>query len=224
MKKIRYRKIQTQVDKWKLTFCKNEVNDQIDKLIGQIVITMSTIAEFRDMYTAGHQKKVSELSVEIAKEMKLPEDRIHAVNVAGLLHDIGKISVPSEILTKPSKLIVPEFDIIKNHVEIGYEILKNIDFPWAIADIVSQHHERLNGSGYPYKLLDSQIYLEAKIIAVADVFDAMSSHRPYRAGLGLEVTMNELISGKGILYDSDVVDAFCSVIKKRELNNADIFL
>lgn len=213
VKNRRYRKVSDSTN----TLSKSNV------LIEQIVQSMSSITETRDMYTAGHQKKVSELSVEIAKAMGLPHDIITAVRVAGLLHDIGKISVPSEILTKPSKLIKPEFEIIKNHVEIGYEILKNIDFPWPIAEIVRQHHERVDGTGYPRRLTGDEISLEAKIIAVADVVDAMSSHRPYRPGLGLSLTLDELITNKGKAYDPDVVDACLNVFKINEFSNTGNF-
>jgi len=183
-------------------------------LLGSIT-TMASIVEMRDPYTAGHQRRVAELAVAIANELKLPEEQVEGVHLAGVVHDIGKIRVPAEILSKPGKLSVLEFGIIKEHSQSGYEILKNIDFPWPIAKIVLQHHERMDGSGYPQGLKGDQILLEARILAVADVVEAITSHRPYRPGLGLEVALEEITHSRGILYDPQVVDACLAVFREQ---------
>ena len=139
--------------------------------------------------------------------MSLPQDQIKGIRVAGLVHDIGKMSIPAEILAKPSKLSETEFDLIKAHPQAAYDILKSIDFPWPVADIILQHHERLDGSGYPKGIKDGDILLEARIIAVADVVEAMSSHRPYRPALGTDKALEEIEKNKGTLYDPEAVDA-----------------
>ncbi len=162
--------------------------------------------EIRDPYTAGHQRRVSELACALAKEMGMPSEELQAIKVAGDIHDIGKISVPVEILGRPSKLNEVEFGLIKTHPQVGYDILKNIDFPWPVPQIVLQHHERIDGSGYPSGLKGEEILLEARIIAVADTVEAMASHRPYRPALGIEKALAEIMKFKGILYDSEVVD------------------
>jgi putative nucleotidyltransferase with HDIG domain len=167
---------------------------------------MSVTIEMRDPYTAGHQRRVSKLACAIAREIGLPETQIEGIRMAGEIHDIGKIYVPAEILSKPSKLTDIEFTIIKTHSQVGYDILKNIEFPWPIADIVVQHHERLDGSGYPAHLKGDAILLEANIIIVADVVEAMSSHRPYRPSHGIDKAIAEITQNKGILYDAAVVD------------------
>ena len=171
-----------------------------------VIDTLAMTVEKRDPYTAGHQRRVAQLAIEIAREMGLPENSIEALSMAGVIHDIGKIYIPSEILSKPGKLSSAEFNMVKVHPQAGYEILKNIDFPWPIAEIVHQHHERLDGSGYPQGLKAEEILLEAKILMVADVFEAMVSHRPYRPALGLEAALNELAENKGVLYDKKIVD------------------
>lgn len=171
------------------------------------ISALATAIEKRDPYTAGHQKRVAELARAIAKEMKLSEDQIQCVYMAALLHDVGKISVPAEILSKPGKLNDPEYQIMKFHPVVGYEILKDIDFPWPIAEIILYHHEKFNGSGYPKGLKDGEIPLESRILAVADVVEAISSHRPYRPALGTDKALDEIQKNKGILYDPDVVDA-----------------
>ena len=179
------------------------------RLQDSLVSTIQAIAtsmEKRDPYTAGHQRNVAELATAIAKEMDLPEDQINGIMLGALIHDIGKIYVPSEILTRPGKLTNAEFEIIKSHPEVGYEIIKGVDFPWPVNEIVLQHHERLDGSGYPQGLAGDEIALEARILAVADVVEAMASHRPYRPGLGIEAALNELEINRGILYDPTVVD------------------
>ena len=183
-----------------------------------MIDTITLISEMRDPYTSGHQKRVALLSSAIAKEMDLPENQIEGVYIAGILHDIGKISIPIDITSKPGKISKAEFSIIKTHPEVGYKILKNIEFPRPVAKIILQHHERLNGSGYPYNIPDKKILLEAKILGVADVVDAMSSHRPYRPALSIEETLGEIKKNKGILYDPKVVDTCIKIIREKGLN------
>ena len=163
--------------------------------------------ELRDPYTAGHQARVADIACLIAKKLNMPEDSIYNLRLACLVHDIGKISIPSEILTKPAKLTDLEMSIIMTHVEAGYDILKEIQFNSPIAQIVLQHHERQNGSGYPNKLFDKDILQESQILAVADVMEAMSSHRPYRAALGVQAALDEISRNRGTLFNPEVVDA-----------------
>ncbi len=185
---------------------------RMEKLFDSTVMALSTTVEVRDPYTAGHQRRVTKLAMEIAMRMRL-EDRVRAIKIAGLLHDIGKIAIPSDILTKPTSLTDIEYMLVKEHPVVGYEILKKVDFPWPIARIVLQHHERINGSGYPDGLKGDEIMIEARILAVADVVEAISSHRPYRAALGIDRALEEIESQKGILYDPDVVDACLDIFE-----------
>ena len=171
------------------------------------VRAIATIVEMRDPYTAGHQARVADLAAAIAKQMRLPDEQLHAIHLAGTVHDLGKIQVPAEILSKPGHLSEIEYSLIKIHPQAGYDILKGINFPWPIAQMVLQHHERLDGSGYPQGLKGDSILLEARILAVADVVEAMSSHRPYRAGLGIEVALEEITKNRGKFYDPQAVDA-----------------
>jgi PAS domain S-box-containing protein len=173
----------------------------------ELVVAMSTALEHRDAYTAGHQNKVSYLAKAIAQELNLPPNQVQGIELAAQVHDIGKIGIPIEILTKPIKLSTLEFELMKTHTEAGYDILKGIRFPWPIAEIVLQHHERLDGSGYPRGLTGEKILLEAKIIAIADTVDAMSSHRPYRAALGIQAALEEIQKFSGVLFDKEVVNA-----------------
>ena len=170
------------------------------------VQAISMISEVRDPYTAGHQLQVARLAAAIATELGLPEKKITALQMAGTLHDIGKINIPSEILSKPGRLNRIEFELIKTHPVIGRDILKSIDFPWPICRIVSQHHERMDGSGYPSNLKGDEICIEAKILAVADVVSAMSCHRPYRPALAVDQALEEITRNRGILYDPASVD------------------
>ena len=186
-----------------------------DTLIESVAALAETV-ELRDPYTAGHQRRVSALAVSIAQEMGLSADEVQGLKIAGIMHDIGKIRVPVEILTKPGRLVEVEMALIRLHPEAGYQILKNIHFPWPIAKIVQQHHERENGEGYPLGLKHGEILLTAAIVAVADVVDAMSTHRPYRAALGIEPAVNELKKGRGLVYDAQVVDACLSVLDRQE--------
>ena len=189
---------------------------RLQKTMEDIIYTIGKIAETRDPYTSGHQKNVSQIATFIAQEMKLPQDRIEGIRITSLVHDIGKISLPAEILNKPTKLSEIEYSLIKDHSQVGYDVLKSIEFPWPVAQIVLQHHERLNGSGYPQGLEGEDILLEAKIIGVVDVVEAMSSHRPYRPALGIDKALEEISKNKGILYDPEVVDACLKLFKKKE--------
>lgn len=168
---------------------------------------IAATTESRDPYTAGHQRKVTELAVAIGRELGFDADRLESLQIAGLMHDIGKIAIPAEILSKPTRLTDTEMALIRAHPQMAYDILKNVEFPRAVATFVLQHHERLDGSGYPKGLTGEQIHLEARIIAVADVVEAISSHRPYRPALGLDVAFEEIESRSGTAYDADVVTA-----------------
>lgn len=192
--------------------------DDLHTSLEETVKSLALAAEKRDPYTAGHQMRVDKLACAIARELGLQEQQIEGLHFAALLHDIGKISLPSEYLAKPSRLSAQERAIIKCHTEVGYEILKNIPFPWPVADIVYQHHEHLDGSGYPRGLTDQEIMLEAKILTVADVVEAMSSHRPYRPSLGLETALEEIRSGRGVLYHAASVDACLRLIAEKKVD------
>jgi PAS domain S-box-containing protein/putative nucleotidyltransferase with HDIG domain len=181
--------------------------ERLRKTIDGIVQAMSLTVETRDPYTAGHQKRVAGLAVAIAEEMGLDSNQIAGIRMAGEIHDIGKIYVPSEILSKPGKITDAEFSIIKTHPLVGYEILKSIEFPWPIAQIVYQHHERMDGSGYPQGLSGDDLLIEARIMTVADVVEAMASDRPYRPALGIDVALDEIQKNSGLYYDPDAVDA-----------------
>jgi PAS domain S-box-containing protein/putative nucleotidyltransferase with HDIG domain len=188
---------------------------RLQKALAGTVQAMGLTIEMRDPYTAGHQRRVSKLSWAIAEALGLEASRIEGVRMAGDIHDIGKIYVPAEILSKPGQLSQIEFSIIRTHSQVGYDILKNIEFPWPIARIIFEHHERQDGSGYPSNLKGEEILLESRIIAVADVVEAMSSHRPYRASHGVEKALDEIERHRGTLYDSDVVDACLLLFKEK---------
>jgi putative nucleotidyltransferase with HDIG domain len=187
--------------------------ERLEKALEGTVRAMSLTIEMRDLYTAGHQRRVSSLAVAIAEELHLPSEKIEGLRLAGVIHDIGKIAMPAEILTKPTRLTKTEFQLIKDHPRIGYDILKNIQFPWPVAHIILQHHERMDGSGYPDGLLGDAILMEARILAVADVVEALSSHRPYRPALGMEKALEEIRRGRGVRYDMRVVDACMKLFK-----------
>ncbi len=194
-----------------------EVKRGTDRLLKAMEDTMQALArvvEMRDPYTAGHQKRVTELACAIAVNMGLSHDSITGLRLAGLIHDIGKIHVPAEILTTPNALSEAEYAIIRTHPELGYEILKPIDLPWPVAEIVHQHHERIDGSGYPQMLKNGNLLLESKILAVADVVEAIASHRPYRPALGIDYALDEISKNSHRLYDSQVVD--CCLVLFRE--------
>ncbi|HAR98567.1 MAG TPA: hypothetical protein DCS11_06715 [Syntrophus sp. (in: bacteria)] len=181
--------------------------EKLQLAMSSTISVISLIAESRDPYTAGHQRRVADLAAAIAREMELPEERVTTIHMAGLIHDIGKINVPAEILSKPGKLNSGEFALIKNHPETGYNILDKVDFTPPIAQIVYQHHETMDGSGYPRGIAGQDIILEARIITVADVVEAMASHRPYRPALGIEKALDEIRAKRGVAYDPDVADA-----------------
>lgn len=190
--------------------------EKLRRTLSDTVNALASVTEKRDPYTAGHQQRVTQLACAIANKMNLHNKQIEGIRIAGLLHDIGKISVPGEILSKPGKLSEIEFEIIKTHPKVGHDILKTIDFPWPVADIVLQHHERLDGSGYPMGLKDGKILLEAKILGVADVVEAMMTHRPYRPAHSQKVTLDEMNKNKGILYDPQVVDVCLRLFKEKD--------
>lgn len=187
--------------------------DQFSQAMKNTVTAIARTLEMRDPYTAGHQQRVTALSVLIAREMGLTEDMIEGLYFGAMIHDIGKISVPAEILSKPSTLSKLEFMLIQHHPKAGFEIVQGIEFPWPVAEMIAQHHERLDGSGYPYRLQGDEIIFEARIIAVADVVEAMTTHRPYRAALGIEAALAEIEQGKDGRYDAAVVDACVRVIQ-----------
>jgi len=189
-----------------------EAMKKLRKSMDGIIKAMSSTVEMRDPYTAGHQQRVADLAQSISVEMGLSKERIEGIRMAGLIHDLGKIAVPAEILTKPGKLSNIEFNLIKLHPQSGYDILKDIEFPWPIAKTVLQHHERMDGSGYPNGIKGKEILLESRIMAVADVVEAMASHRPYRVALGLEAAKEEIIKNRDTLFDTMVVDACVKVI------------
>ena len=176
---------------------------------------MALTVEMRDPYTAGHQRRATQLTCAIARELGLSEERVEGIRLAGMIHDLGKIYVPAEILSKPGQLTDLEFSLIKNHAQVGYDILKTVTFPWPIAQIVLQHHERMDGFGYPQGLSGADILLEARILSVADVVEAMSSHRPYRPALGLEQALEEISQNRGTFYDPAVVDVCLRLFTKQ---------
>lgn len=192
-----------------------ETEQRLRRALDGTIEAIGRATETRDPYTAGHQRRVTELAVPIAQLLELDATRVAATRAAGLLHDIGKLSIPAEILTKPSALSTMEMALMRVHPQSAFEILKTVDFPWPLADIVLQHHERLDGSGYPLALRGDDILLEARILAVADVVEAMASHRPYRPALGVAVALAEIERGRGTLYDAAVVDACLRLFRER---------
>jgi putative two-component system response regulator len=195
------------------------VNHLQKSIIGTINLVASTV-EIRDPYTAGHQRRVSDLAAEIANEMGLTLPQAEGIRLAGLVHDVGKIFIPAEILGRPGKITDIEFAIIKTHAQVGYQLLKPIDFPWPIALIVHQHHERMDGSGYPRGLSGEEIILEARVLAVADVVEAIASHRPYRPALGIDKALEEINAKAGILFDATVVEACILLFREKEFGLA----
>jgi len=189
----------------------NILQQNLDK----IVTVMSLTVEERDPYTAGHQRRTTDLAVAIAGEMGLSEHQIKGVQMAGFIHDIGKISIPAEILSKPGRLNEAEILLIRRHPQVGYEILKKIDFPWPVDLIVLQHHEKMDGSGYPQGLSGKETLVEARILCVADVVETISSHRPYRPGLGLDKALEDITKNRGILFDPRVVDVCLTLFQNK---------
>ncbi|UCD70985.1 MAG: HD domain-containing protein [Syntrophobacterales bacterium] len=189
--------------------------ESLRKAMEGTIHAMAVTVEKRDPYTSGHQRRVANLAHAIAKEMRFPHEQIDGIHMAAYVHDIGKIYIPAEILSKPGRLTEIEFIMIKTHPQVGYDILKKIEFPWPIAQIVLQHHKRVDGSGYPEGLLDEDILVEARILGIADVIEAMSSHRPYRPALGIDKALGEISKNRGILYDTQVTDACLKLFSKR---------
>ena len=204
----------------KLVLAEKHAVMQSKQMVDSFKATVEAIGlaiEMKDPYTAGHQKQVASLAVEIGRVMHLTEEELFGLSLGASIHDIGKISAPGEILNRPGKLSIPEFMIIQSHSDSGHDILKNIDFPWPIADMVWQHHERWDGSGYPRKLSGTDICLGARIIAVADTFDAITSHRPYRPGRPVKLAIDEIIKGRGTAFDPAVVDAAVPLLKAKDV-------
>jgi PAS domain S-box-containing protein/putative nucleotidyltransferase with HDIG domain len=189
--------------------------DSLNNAVGATIQVMVSAVEMRDPYTAGHQLRVANIACAVATEMGLAQDKIDGIRMAGSIHDIGKLSIPAEILSKPSKLTEIEFSLVKEHARSGYEMLKDVESPWPLAEIVYQHHERMNGTGYPRNLKGDEILLEARIMAVSDVVEAMASHRPYRAALGIEAALEEIKKNKGIFYDNTVADACLKLFREK---------
>ena len=187
---------------------RKESEERMRKALGATV-------ETRDPYTAGHQRRVADMARSIATEMNLSTDQIDGIRMAAIIHDLGKISVPAEILSKPTKLTALEFSLIKTHAQSGYDILKDIDFPWPIARMVLEHHERMDGSGYPNGLIAEETLLESRILAVADVVESMASHRPYRPALGIDAALKEIEKNRGALYDTGAVDACVRLFREK---------
>jgi putative nucleotidyltransferase with HDIG domain len=192
-----------------------DILESLRKAVGVTVQVMVSAVETRDPYTAGHQIRSANLARAIATEIGLPPDKIEGIRMAGSIHDIGKLSIPAEILSKPTKLSELEFALIKEHARKGYEMLKDVESPWPLAEIVHQHHERMDGSGYPRNLKGEEILIEARILTVADVVEAMASHRPYRPGLGIDAALNEIEKNRGIFYDDAVSDACLRLFREK---------
>jgi len=188
---------------------------RLQKIMESTAYIITKVVETRDPYSTGHQQRVSKLATAIAQEMKLPQDKIEGVRFASLVHDIGKVNLPTEIVSKPGKLIDVEFNLIKNHPRVGYNILKKVNFPWPIAEIVFQHQEKIDGSGYPRGLKGDEICIEAKILGVANVVEAMSSYRSYRPAISIDESLAEISKNKNILFDSEVVDTCLKLFKEK---------
>ena len=196
-----------------------ELQASVEKLRNALAGTIQAMAltvETRDAYTAGHQRRSANLARTIAQKMGLTEYEVDGIRMAGVIHDIGKISIPAEILSKPGALTDLEYSLIKTHPQAGYDILKGIDFQWPIAEIVLQHHERLDGSGYPHGIKGDKMLIEAKVLAVSDVVEAMTAHRPYRATLGIDAALEEISANKHTLYDAYVVNTTVGLFTKQD--------
>ncbi|MDI6848377.1 MAG: HD domain-containing phosphohydrolase [Candidatus Saccharicenans sp.] len=193
----------------------NQTLEKLRKTMSATIQAISLTVESRDPYTAGHQRRVSDLARSIATRLLLPTEQIDEIRLAALVHDLGKISVPAEILNKPGRLNEHEYSLIKDHPRVGYEIIKTIDFPWPVAEIIYQHHERLDGSGYPLGLKNGQIHPMARILAVADVVEAMLSHRPYRSAFSPQEVIREITDNSGLTYDPPAVDACVDLLREK---------
>jgi len=189
---------------------------KLQKIIEDTANIITKVVETRDPYSTGHQQRVSKLATVIAREMKLPQDKIEGAKIASLVHDIGKVNLPTEIISKPSKLVEVEFNLIKNYPKVGYDILRKVDFPWPIAEIVLQHQEKIDGSGYPRGLKGDEICVEAKILGVANVVEAMSSYKSYRPALSIDEALAEIVKNKNILFDPEVVDTCIKLFKEKD--------
>jgi len=196
-----------------------ESERRIREILDAAIRTLATALEKRDPYTAGHQRRVADLTRRMACLLGLDEEACHGLYLGSLLHDIGKIAVPAEILSSPRRLTPAEFQIIQSHCEVGWEILREVAFPWPVADMVRHHHERMDGSRYPDGLRGEDISREARLLAVADVAEAMASHRPYRPALGLQAAIEELQAHRGIRYDEEAVDACVQVIRSHGIGD-----
>jgi putative nucleotidyltransferase with HDIG domain len=211
--------IKSGVEQYRLSKVARELDEKkiqlksLQKTVDGVIIMAVSITEKRDPYTAGHQARVAEIAGAIARELSISEDKVEGIKMAATIHDIGKICIPSEILSKPGLISEAEQNLVKTHVQIGYDILKTVEFPWPIANIVYEHHERIDGSGYPSGIAGDKILFEARILAVADVIEAMSGHRPYRPAFSMEDALNEIRKNRGILYDPEVVDACLKIFE-----------
>jgi len=194
---------------------KDQLIEEMHKIIEGTANIITKVVETRDPYSIGHQQRVSKLAMAIAQEMKLSQDKINGTRIASLVHDIGKVNLPTEIISKPSKLVEVEFNLIKNYPRVGYDILKKVDFPWPIAEIVLQHQEKIDGSGYPRGLKGDEICVEAKILGVANVVEAMSSYKSYRPALSIDEALAEIVENKNILFDPEVVDTCIKLFKEK---------
>lgn len=189
--------------------------EKLEQTLLRTIEAVAATVDARDPYTAGHQRRVAALASTIARELALPEDKIRGLYLAASIHDLGKVHLPAEILSKPGVLSSTEYELVKTHAQVGYDIIKDVQFPWPIAQMLLQHHERLDGSGYPRGLKREQILIEARILSVADVVEAMASHRPYRPGRGLESALEEITLQRGVLYDPDVVDCCLTLFREK---------
>jgi putative nucleotidyltransferase with HDIG domain len=194
---------------------KNQLAEELQKIIEDIAYMIAEIIEIRDPYLIGHHQKISKLATAIAQEMKLPQVKIRGVRIASLVHDVGKVNLPTEIVSKPDSLVDVELNLVKNHPRTGYEILSKVEFPWPIADIVFQHQEKIDGSGYPRGLKGAEILIEAKILGVANVIEAMTSNRSYRQAFSIDEALTEISKYKNILFDPEVVDTCLALFKEK---------
>jgi PAS domain S-box-containing protein/putative nucleotidyltransferase with HDIG domain len=202
---------------------RQRARDDHHRALIQTISAIAATIDKRDPYTAGHQRRVSQLSGAIAEELGLPAEQRQGIVLGALIHDVGKLAVPVDILARPGRLSPEEFALVKTHVRVGVDVIQGVNFPWPIAEMIAQHHERLDGSGYPTGLSGDAICLEARIIAVADVLESMSTHRPYRPALGLEVALAEVSRGRGRQFDADVVDACHRVVERRKTSGGDFW-
>jgi len=193
-----------------------QIYKKLQKIIEGTAHVITKVVELRDPYSIGHQQRVSKLATTIAREMELPQDKIEGTKIASLVHDIGKVNLPTEIISKPNKLIDVEFNLIKNYPKVGHDILKKVDFPWPIAEIVLQHQEKIDGSGYPRGLKGDKICIEAKILGVANVVEAISSYKSYRPALSIDEALAEIAENKNILFDPQVVDTCIKLFKEKD--------